>query len=115
MKSIERVLKCLADPNRLRILKLLERRKMCVCELSYVLGIRQPSVSRHLKRLKGAGLVCGEQDGFWTNYFLCRQAGQRIKVVLACICAHLEEDPVVKRDMKKAASVRRDRLCVRGT
>ena len=42
MKELEKLLKALADKNRLRILKLLEVRKMCVCELASVLGITQP-------------------------------------------------------------------------
>ena len=59
----EKVLKAVADRNRLRILKLLESKHMCVCELAFVLGIKQPSVSRHLKKLKEAGLIDNEQDG----------------------------------------------------
>jgi ArsR family transcriptional regulator, arsenate/arsenite/antimonite-responsive transcriptional repressor len=52
MKDIEGLFKALADKNRIRILKLLESRKCCVCELADLLGITQPSISRHLKKLK---------------------------------------------------------------
>jgi ArsR family transcriptional regulator len=57
VKTLEKTLKASADKNRIRILKLLENKKMCVCELSHVLGIAQPSVSRHLKKLKSANLL----------------------------------------------------------
>ena len=64
--------KTFADKNRLRILNLLQQRKMCVCELAFVLQVTQPSISRHLKRMKESGLIGDEQDGFWTNYFLMK-------------------------------------------
>ena len=70
INNFEKVLKAYADKNRLRILKLLEKKKMCVCELAFVLDIAQPSVSRHLKKLRSAGLIDSEPDGFWTNYYI---------------------------------------------
>ncbi len=62
MKEMVKVFKAVADPNRIRILKMLQQKKMCVCELSAVLGITQPSVSRHLSMLRDAGLVRDERD-----------------------------------------------------
>ena len=57
MEILDKTLKAFADSNRLRILKLLEKKKMCVCELAFVLGITQPSVSKHLKKLTSTGLI----------------------------------------------------------
>jgi len=70
MKSFIKVMKALSDPNRVKIVKLLQRKVMCVCELKAALGIAQPSVSKHLKILEDAGLVDFKKDGLWVNYYL---------------------------------------------
>ena len=110
MKRLDLVFKVLGDFNRLRILKLLEKRKLCVCELSFVLGISQPAVSRHLKRLVSVGLVCCEQDGFWTNYFLC-ECTPYAKVLMSNLKQWLNDDETIRNDLKKVKKANRARLC----
>jgi ArsR family transcriptional regulator len=56
MNEFIKVMKALSDPNRVKLLKLLQKREMCVCEIQAALGISQPTVSKHLKILEGAGL-----------------------------------------------------------
>lgn len=68
MKTFLRVMKALSDPNRVRILKLLEKKPLCVCEIQEVLGIAQPTVSSHMKILEDAGLVDKERQGTWMIY-----------------------------------------------
>ena len=63
MRELILVLKAAADPTRIRIVKMLERKSMCVCELTAVLGIQQSSVSHHLRILKDAGLVDDFRNG----------------------------------------------------
>lgn len=58
-----KIFKILSDPIRLKILQLLRRGEMCVCEIVPQLGIAQPLVSRHLKILKNCGLVKDRKDG----------------------------------------------------
>ena len=70
MKSFLKVMKALSDPNRVKIIKLLQQKMMCVCELKGALNIAQPTVSKHLKILEEAGLVNYVKDGLWVNYFL---------------------------------------------
>ena len=70
MKEFVSVVKALADPVRIKIVKMLETREMCVCEVQAALEIPQPTVSKHLKVLEGAGLVASRRDGLWINYFL---------------------------------------------
>lgn len=113
MKNLEKILKVLADKNRIRILKLLQVRKMCVCELAYVLGIAQPSVSRHLKKLKAAYLIKDEQEGFWTNYSLNKTKNPCCCVLIKKIHEWLKADPVVKKDLGKAKKADRAKLCCR--
>lgn len=68
MKSLVATFKALSDPTRLRIVLLLMRRDLCVCELTAVLGLEQSRVSHQLKILRGAGLVNDIRDGKWIIY-----------------------------------------------
>lgn len=68
MKSFVRVMKALSDPNRVRVLKILEGGSLCVCEIQEVLGLAQPTVSSHMKILEDAGLVQKERQGTWMIY-----------------------------------------------
>jgi len=80
MKTFVKVMKALSDPNRVKILKLLQEKVMCVCELQSAIGISQPSVSKHLKILEEAGLVDYRKEGLWVNYFL--SDGNRLKYLI---------------------------------
>ena len=112
MKKLDVVFKALADINRVRILKILERRKMCVCELAFVLRIAQPSVSRHLKKLGKAGLIGSEQDGFWTNYYL-REDKSYGRVLLGNLKGWLNDNGIVRKDLEKVKKADRRILCCR--
>lgn len=63
--------KALGEPTRLKILKLLAEREMCVCELMDVLEMNQPRISQHLKVLKEAGTVKERKQAQWSYYSLC--------------------------------------------
>ena len=64
------VFKAVADPSRLRILKLLKEGELCVCEIMTALKKPQSSTSHHLSILKEAGLVKERRDGKWSYYRL---------------------------------------------
>jgi ArsR family transcriptional regulator len=68
--------KALADPARVRLVNLLATsdEPVCVCELIPSLGLAQPTVSHHLKKLTDAGLLEREQRGRWAYYTLNREA-----------------------------------------
>ncbi len=112
MRHTERLLKALADKNRLRIIHLLMIKTMCVCELSFVLGITQPSVSRHLKKLLSAGIIASEQDRLWTNYYL-RGDDQRFQVLLPCLKRCFKEELAFGQDSKQLDKADRGKLCCR--
>jgi ArsR family transcriptional regulator, arsenate/arsenite/antimonite-responsive transcriptional repressor len=75
--------KALADPARVRIVNLLatSARPVCVCELIEPLGLAQPTVSHHLKRLLDAGLLEREQRGKWAYFSLKRDAVEKLGAV----------------------------------
>ena len=70
MKTFIKVMKALSDPNRVKMMKMLQHRPMCVCEIKEALGIAQSTASKHLKLLEDADLVRGFKDGLWVNYSL---------------------------------------------
>jgi len=66
--KLSRLFKALADETRLRMLKLLEVREMCVCEVMVALELTQPTASHHLGLLENAGLVKDRKEGKWVFY-----------------------------------------------
>ena len=78
------VFKALSDPARVRIVSMLARNpeSVCVCELTPSLGLSQPTVSHHLKKLVRAGLLTREQRGVWAYYTLDRDGLERAGSVL---------------------------------
>lgn len=75
MKAFIRVMKALSDPNRIKMMKMLQSRPLCVCEIKEALGIAQSTASKHLKILEDAELVRSFKDGLWVNYSLADGSG----------------------------------------
>ena len=75
-EATAQLFKALADPHRVKILNLLATSPdpVCVCEFTGPLGLSQPTVSHHLKKLVQAGLLDREQRGTWAYYSLRRDA-----------------------------------------
>ena len=75
--------KALGDPARVRIVNLLATsgEPVCVCELIEPLGLSQPTVSHHLKKLVDAGLLEREQRGKWAYFSLKRDAVEKLAAV----------------------------------
>ena len=76
--------KALADPARVRIVNVLatsDGEAVCVCHLIEPLGLSQPTVSHHMKRLLDAGLVEREQRGKWAYFSLRSEAVEKLATV----------------------------------
>ena len=75
--------KTLGDPARVRIVNLLatSSEPVCACELYEPLGLSQPTVSHHLKKLTDAGLLEREQRGKWAYFALRRDAVEKLAAV----------------------------------
>jgi ArsR family transcriptional regulator len=108
MKNLVLVFKALGDKNRIRILKMLQENPRSVNELTMVLGISQPSVSRHLRQLKNAGLVEDKRDTPWVNYRLSSAAtNEYVPILLRHITHWANQDSMVSDDHKKMKKVHR--------
>jgi DNA-binding transcriptional ArsR family regulator len=68
LKQNAKIFKAMADEKRLKILRLLTFREMCVCELTVALNLTQPNLTHHIKKLENADLVEHEKRGKWVYY-----------------------------------------------
>ena len=77
--------KALADPHRVRVVNLLavSGEPVCVCDLTGTLGLSQPTVSFHMKKLVDVGLLDREQRGVWAYYSLVPAALDALAGILA--------------------------------
>ena len=77
------VFAALADPNRVKIVNLLATggEEVCTCNLTAPLGLTQPTVSHHMKKLVDVGLVDREQRGKWAYYTLNAEALRTLSAV----------------------------------
>ncbi len=112
MKDFIKVMKALSDPNRVKILKLLQQKTMCVCELQGALKISQPSVSKALKTLEEAGLVDYKKEGLWVNYYLADgKASPYAASLLGNLKHWLEDDPEISDLVGVVPFLNREELC----
>ena len=111
MKSFIKVMKALSDPNRVKMIKMLQEKKLCVCEIQSALKISQPNVSKHLKVLEEAGLVDYQKDGLWVNYFQADGRNNPCAArVLGSLRSWLDDDPEIVELVKKVPLLNRDDL-----
>ncbi len=114
MREFTRVMKALSDPNRVKILKMLQVRSLCVCEMQAALDIAQPTVSNHLKVLEDAGMVFSRKNGPWVNYFISDGSGSPYVAALLGNLKHwLKDDPEIIRILQTLPTLDREALCRR--
>ncbi|NLE10066.1 MAG: winged helix-turn-helix transcriptional regulator [Actinobacteria bacterium] len=101
MKSTIRVTKALADTQRVRILLLLAKGELCVCQIVEVLDLASSTVSKHLSLLSSAGLVDVRKDGRWAYYRLPEgDAGRFFAPLLEWLEDDLQGDELIERDAR---------------
>jgi ArsR family transcriptional regulator len=83
-RAAAELFKALADPARVKLVNLLATsdEPVCVCHLIEPLGLAQPTVSHHLKKLTRAGLLDREQRGVWAYYSINREAMARLATLV---------------------------------
>ena len=112
LKQFIKVMKAMSEPNRVKMLKLLQHKELCVCELQALLDLAQPTISKHLKLLEDAGLVESYKDKLWVNY---RPATGDDSVyahaLLKNLSGWLKDDPEISNLLLKSLHVHRDSLC----
>jgi len=112
MKNLVTIFKALSDPNRVRIIKMLELRKLCLCEISSILKLANSTVSKHLSILKNAGLITDDKDGKWVNFELVSSPESvYVQDMLSLLKKYSNNDNMVKNDLKSVNKVDRKVIC----
>jgi DNA-binding transcriptional ArsR family regulator len=98
MKDVERILKLLADPTRLRILMLLSRKELCVCQIMGILAVSQPLVSRNLNLMSGAGFLSERKEGKLVFYSMNRKMPADARKIIGSLREILKADHMLAAD-----------------
>ena len=112
MESFLAVFKALSDRNRLRIVKMLETRPLCVCEITAILGLAVSTTSKHLRILKNANLIFEQKEGKWVNYHLNKATRlEPVKEMLPLVKTWLNDDRIIRQDRIDAGRTDRVDIC----
>ena len=112
LKKVTKILKALADESRIRMLALLkERNGLCVCEITEIIGLSQPTISSHLKKLQDAEIITYSKDGLWVNYSLDENMEEEVKQLLDSMVQILSEDERIKSDVSRSFKINREMIC----
>jgi len=101
MARLDAILGAAGEPTRLRLLNLLLRGSICVCDLQAVLGLPQPTVSRHLAALRHAGLVQDSRVGPRVFYSLARPATPALRAFRKFLRVAVVEEPALLTDVAR--------------
>ncbi len=111
MISTPRFFRALGDQTRMRIVNLLTRGRLCVCDIQYVLQQPQSSISRHLALLRSADLVADRRDGMRTFYELTEWQPGVARGVLEALQRELRFEPDYGRDLDRLAALKASGEC----
>jgi ArsR family transcriptional regulator len=111
MSDIVTVFKALADDTRVRVLKLLSRGELCVCEIAAALEMEQPRLSFHLRILKEAGIVVDRRQERWILYRL-NDADMFLRFLFLAIQEKISPQQA-RRDLERLVAFGgREKICV---
>ena len=104
MRELIRIFKALSDGTRLRMLKLLQRRELCVCEIMQAMQISQTRASRNLGVLEDAGLITDKREGLWVHYSINRnEVNEYHQTIESMLSKWLENEQIILEDRKRLA------------
>jgi ArsR family transcriptional regulator, arsenate/arsenite/antimonite-responsive transcriptional repressor len=95
MEELSTIFKALSDETRLRIVKLLEKGELCVCDIVAALDIVQPKASFHLGVLKEAGLIKDRKQGKWIHYSL-NETDLFKRMLMVSVCEKADGSMIVE-------------------
>lgn len=107
-----KIFKALSDKNRLRILKALQSKVLCVCEIRELLQLANSTVSQHLKILRESDFIIEQKDGRWVNYQINpKPADARITSILSRLDFWINDNVLIIKDMEMVATLDREIIC----
>jgi len=100
------VSKALADENRARVLMLLGRDELCLCQIIEMLGLAPSTVSKHMAVLRQAGLVAVRKRGRWCYFRLAgRETSKAAREAIRWAQRTLAEEKEIVKDAKRLKAV----------
>lgn len=111
MKTLVKTTKALADVNRIKILKLLQQRPLCVCEIQELIPLAQSTISTHLRVLTEADLISFTKNGLWVIYEFTVPKDIKLNKMLENLLAYLESDEDILDLLQKAKTIDRNNIC----
>ena len=111
MKPFVKVMKALSDPNRIKIMKMLQKRSMCVCEIQTALQVAQSTTSKHLQILEDAGLIASSKNGLWVYYGVSDGRETPYAASLIGSLKHwLDGDPEIQKLFARLPGINRENI-----
>lgn len=112
MNDFIKVFKAVSDKNRVRIIKMLESRELCVCEITEILDLAPSTVSKHLSILKEANLISDDKVGKWVNFKINQEIDKEyIKSIITILKDNLNDNNLIKNDKNFVVNVDRNIIC----
>ena len=101
MENLLNIFNLLKDETTLRIIMLLSKKELCVCQLVEITGVSQPNISKKLANLRKANLVKSRKESLYTFYTL--SSGDEILInITSFIGDKLDKYPIIKKDLIKS-------------
>jgi ArsR family transcriptional regulator len=93
--------KALGDENRMRLVNLLMHAELCVCEIEVMLDLNQSNISRHLKKLKDAGIISSSKDAQWIHYKISDDFKDKNSLLYDYLELQMQKDMLFKKDLDR--------------
>jgi len=106
LRQLMAVTKALSDENRVRMLMIISRGELCVCQITELFGLSASTTSKHLSILYQAGLLDCRKDGRWAYYRLSgKESLAMARNAIAWIKEAAEGDSQIEEDVRRLKSV----------
>lgn len=105
------IFKSLGDHNRLRMLSLMASKELCVCMIAEVLGVSQPSISKHLNRLRYSNIIKCRKISQWCFYSLSDAFKLKCPELLDFLLKEWEDSEQYRKDMNKLEYLQKSYSC----
>lgn len=101
MENLVNIFNLLKDETTLRVIMLLSKKELCVCQLVEITGVSQPNISKKLANLRKANLVVSEKKSLYTFYSL-NISDEILINIISFIGDKLDSYPLIKKDLIKS-------------
>ena len=112
MRDKIELFKVMSELNRVRILMMLLKKPLCVCEITSILELTTATVSTHLSYLRKNGFIEDEKEGKWINYRISRNIDNPIvKNIIDSLPFWFADEKIINEDLIKVTKADRYVIC----